>query len=100
MTHVRNFQNSTPNYKPCGTTAELQRRSSKIFLGQWPLSKRFLSSNARFIALTSIIDSLASPPPQGKILPIETKCLMYVNARSMVKWSYIGHLVSIGGIFP
>ena len=26
------------------------------------------------------IDSLASTPPQGQILPIETICLMYVNA--------------------
>ena len=64
---------------------ELQRRSSKILPGQRPLSKRFLSSKARFIALPSIIDSLASPPPQGKILPIATKCLMDVNALDL--WS-------------
>ena len=32
------------------------------------------------LALPSIIDSLASPPPQGNIPPIKTKCLMYVNA--------------------
>ena len=57
--------------------AELQRRSSKILPRQCPLSKRFLSSDARFIAFPSIIDSLASPLPQGKIPPIETKCLMY-----------------------
>jgi len=45
--------------------AKLQRRSSKIFPGQCPLSKRFLLSDVRFIALPSIIYSLASPPPQG-----------------------------------
>ena len=48
------------------------RVASKIF--ECPLSKRFLSINPRFIALPSIIDSLVSPPPQDKILPIETKC--------------------------
>ena len=32
-----------------------------------------------------IIDSLASLPLQGKILPIDTKCLMYVNAFDL--WS-------------
>ena len=52
-----------------GCEAELQRRSSKILPGQRPLSKRFLSSDGRF-----------SPPPQGNIPPIKTKCLMYVNA--------------------
>ena len=43
--------------------AELQQRSSKILPRQCPHSKRFLSSNTRFLALPSIIDSLANPPP-------------------------------------
>ena len=78
------------------TRTELQRRSLKILLGQWPLSKRFLLSNAGFIALPSIKDSLASVPPQGKILPIETKCLMYVYASDLWSLQINLHLVSIG----
>ena len=48
----------------------MQRRSSKILPGQCPISKRFLLSDARYIALPSIIDSLASPPPQGKLIKL------------------------------
>ena len=42
-----------------------------------------------------MIDSLASPPPQGKILPIETSMLICNDHRSNAL-TYIRHLVSIG----
>ena len=44
-------------------------------------AKKILLRDTRFIAFPSIIASLASPLPQGKILPIETKCLMYMSMR-------------------
>ena len=50
-------------------------------------SKRFLSSDARFIALPPITDSLVSPPP----LPFETK-LIHKDHRSNTL-TYIRHLV-------
>ena len=67
---------------PIPLAREIVRFSFDFFIlpGQCPLSKRFISSNARILDLSSIIDSLTNPPPQWKILPIETKCLMYVNA--------------------
>ena len=68
--------------------AELQRRSSKILPGQRPLSKRFLSSDALFTVLPSIIDSLASPPPQASKL--------ICNDHRSNTLTYIRHLVSIG----
>ena len=42
-----------------------------------------------------MIDSLASPPPQGKILPIETSMLICNDHRSNAL-TYTRHFVSIG----
>ena len=84
--------------KPHTHPTTQSRAAMKVFedsSGQRPLSKRFLSSAARFIALPSIIDSLASPPPQGKIRPIETKCLMYAYALDL--WSL---QISLLAVYP
>ena len=44
------------------------------------------------------IDSLASLPPQEKILPIETKCLMYMSMlRSMVITDQLADLALVVG---
>ena len=45
----------------------------RFFQDDAPSAKKFLSSDARFTALPSIIDSSASPPPQGKILALLLK---------------------------
>ena len=55
------YLDPVPSCQQIPKVTELQRRSSKILPRQCPLSKRFLSSDARFIALPTLIDSLALP---------------------------------------
>ena len=68
--------------------------------GQGRVATKILRRFWHFLGRT---DSLASPPPQGRILPIETKCLMYVNAqiyghyRSAWFWFYRKNLSLMRG---